>query len=57
MENELQEGWELGDKAIEQPEMLLASNGQKQLPLGSRKRWRRLGQEENKGEEGVPKDP
>lgn len=57
MENGLQKGWELGDKATGQPEMLVASKGQKQLPPGSGRRWRRLGDEEIKGKEGTRNNP
>lgn len=55
MENE-SGGVGAGRQAIEQLEMLVASNGQKQLPFGSGQRWRRLGEEETKSEEGVAKD-
>lgn len=48
---------ELGDKATEQPEMLVAANGQEKLPLGSRQRWGRLGEDESRGAEGMRNNP
>lgn len=53
----LQKWQELGDKAIEQPEMLLTSKGQKQLPLVGQTEMKKTAEEVIKGEEGMRNSP